>query len=92
MMHLEFRLPLSIRNHLAAFYRSEIRLSLKIIATSLAVGVLGALPLLIYVAVGPAGGKPVALGMLALFSVFTAQAGLIGGLLRLAWELFTGKG
>lgn len=82
----------SIRKHLDCFYRSEIRLSLKIIATSLAVGVIGALPLLSYVAFGPADGNPIGLGMLALLGVFTAQTGLIAGLSRLAWELFTGRG
>lgn len=76
---------------LGNFYRSEIRLSLKIIATSLAVGVLAAAPLLVYVAIGPADGNPVGLGLLAMLGVLLAQAGLIAGLLHLAWELFTGR-
>ena len=76
---------------LRSFYRSEIRLSLKIIATSLAVGVLASLPLLLYVLVGPAGGNPIGLGLLAMLGILAGQAGLVAGLLRLAWELFTGR-
>lgn len=81
----------SIKRHLDRFYASDVRLSLKIIATSLVVGVLGALPLLMYVAAGPADGNPVALGFLAMGSVLLAQGGLMAGLLRLSWELFTGR-
>lgn len=80
-----------VKRHLECFYASDIRLSLKIIATSLAIGVLGALPLLTYVAAGPADGNPVGLGLLAMGSVLLAQGGLMAGLVRLSWELFTGR-
>lgn len=80
----------SLGERIASFYASDVRLSLKIIASSLAFGVLGAIPLLLYVAFGPIDGSPVGLGMLAMGSVLLAQLGLMAGLVRLSWELFTG--
>lgn len=72
---------------LSRFYESDIRLSLKIIATSLATGVLAASPLLLYAAVSEPHSDPGVLGLLAVAGVLLAQLGLAAGLLRLSWEL-----
>ena len=75
---------------LVRFYSSELRLSLKIIATSLVLGVLACLPLFFYLFVGEEG-EAFGLGLLALSGVLAAQLGLVAGLLRLSWELYTGR-
>lgn len=80
---------ISAFDHLRRFYSSPVRLSLKIIATSLAVGVLSALPLLLYAGLAPPESDPGALGLLAVAGVFLAQLGLAAGLLRLSWELLS---
>lgn len=72
---------------LSRFYESDVRLSLKIIATSLATGVLAASPLLLYAAVSAPRSDPGVLGLLAVAGVLLAQLGLAAGLLRLSWEL-----
>ena len=54
---------------------------LKIMAWSAALGVAGVLPLLLYIAFGPADGNPIGLGLLAVAAVPVAGVGLAVGLI-----------
>lgn len=60
---------------------------LRIVAVSLGLGLGGVLPLLAYVALGPADGNPIGLGLLAVVSVPIATIGVLVGLVVLVVEL-----
>lgn len=60
----------------------------KIIIGSLAIGLIGALPLLLYIAVGPADGNPIGLGLLAVLTIPVAGILLLVGLVKTAVEYF----
>lgn len=54
-------------------------LGLRILLGSLAAGAVGIAPLLLYILLGPAGGNPIGLGLLAvLASAIAIMGGLIG--------------
>lgn len=55
---------------------------------SLAVGAAGVLPLLLYIAVGPADGNPIGLGLLAVAAVPIAGVGVFIGLIKMLVEHF----
>jgi hypothetical protein len=55
---------------------------LKIIKTSLAIGLAGTLPLLLYIAIGPSDGNPIGLGLLAVVAIPIAVIGTLVGLVK----------
>jgi hypothetical protein len=55
----------------------------KIVMASLAVGLAGTVPLLLYIAFGPADGNPIGLGLLAAVSVPVAAVGVFAGLISM---------
>ena len=59
----------------------------QLIVTSAALGVAAILPLLLYVAFGPANGNPIGLGLLAVAVVPLACVGILAGLVKLLSEL-----
>jgi hypothetical protein len=65
---------------------------LKIMAWSVALGVAGVLPLLLYIAFGPADGNPIGLGLLAVAAVPVAGVGLAVGLIMLLVRQFGHRG
>lgn len=75
----------------ARFYASDIRLSFKIMATSLGVIVVAVLPLLALMVVGADDANPFGLGLIAMVGMLLGQAGLVAGFLRMLWEFFTGR-
>ena len=60
---------------------------LRIVAISLALGLIGVLPLLLYIALGPKDGNPIGLGLLAVLTVPVATIGVLVGLIRLVVEV-----
>lgn len=62
---------------------------LRIVAMSLAIGLGGMLPLLIYIAIGPDDGNPIGLGLLAFSAMACATVGVLIGLIKLVIEVFT---
>jgi hypothetical protein len=62
------------------------RKGLRIVKISLAIGLVGVLPLLLYIAVGPEDGNPIGLGLLAVLAVPTATIGVLIGLIKLVVE------
>jgi hypothetical protein len=64
---------------------------LRIVAASLALGLLGVLPLLAYIAFGPKDGNPIGLGLLAVLAVPLATIGVLVGSIRLLVEVFVRK-
>ncbi len=64
----------------------------QIVAWSLAFGLLGAAPLLLYVAFGPADGNPIGLGLLAVIAVPVGGIGLAVGLIKILAEYLTRQG
>ena len=63
----------------------------KIMAWSVALGFTGVLPLLFYIAFGPADGNPIGLGLLAVAAVAIAGMGLVIGLIKMLVQHF-GRG
>jgi hypothetical protein len=59
---------------------------LRIIKASAAFGVAGVLPLLLYIAFGPADGNPIGLGLLAVAAVPVAAVGIAVGAVKLLVE------
>jgi hypothetical protein len=53
------------------------------IAIGLAIGLAGTLPLLLYIALGPADGNPIGLGLLAAAALPVGGLVVLGGLVRL---------
>ena len=60
----------------------------KIALGSLAFGVAGVLPLLLYIAFGPADGNPIGLGLLVAVTVPLAALGVVIGLVKVLIERF----
>lgn len=58
------------------------------IAGSLVIGVVGVLPLLLYIAFGPADGNPIGLGLLAMAAVPIAGMGILIGVVKLLVQYF----
>lgn len=58
------------------------------IVGSLAIGAGGMLPLLLYIAFGPADGNPIGLGLLALAAVPIAGMGVLIGVVKLLVHYF----
>lgn len=56
---------------------------LKIMVWSVAIGFAGVLPLLLYIAFGPADGNPIGLGLLAVVAVPMAGVGAAIGLIKM---------
>lgn len=81
----------TVANGAAKFYRSEIYMGLKILVTAIAVGVLSALPLVLYIIFGPADGNPIGLGLLAVAGVGLAQIGAVIGVVWFVFEVVTRK-
>lgn len=71
-----------------AFYAGDIRLSFKIIVTSMALIVVSAVPVLLYALLGPEDGNPIGLGLLFMLGAFLGQLGIVAGFLRMLWEFF----
>jgi len=65
---------------------------LKIMAWSGALGFTGALPLLLYIAFGPADGNPIGLGLLAAAAVPIAGIGLAIGVIKMLVQHFGRRG
>ncbi|MGR6035637.1 MAG: hypothetical protein ACU4EQ_00290 [Candidatus Nitrosoglobus sp.] len=61
---------------------------LKIMAVSAALGFAGILPLLLYIAFGPADGNPIGLGLLAMVTAPIGGMGIIVGFVRLLVQYF----
>lgn len=59
---------------------------------SLAMGIAGTLPLLLYIAFGPRDGNPIGLGLLAVFTVPCAAMGIFIGLVKMLVEFFGKRG
>jgi hypothetical protein len=64
----------------------------RLLLGSLILGLLGAGPLLLYIAFGPADGNPIGLGLLAIVTLPFACAGAIVGLIKLAVQRFSRGG
>ena len=64
----------------------------KILIRSIALGCVGVVPLLLYIALGPADGNPIGLGLLAVTAVLVAGIGAVVGLLKMIVELFGRRG
>jgi hypothetical protein len=64
---------------------------LRTVAVSLGLGLIGVLPLLVYVAFGPKDGNPIGLGLLAVVAVLIATIGVVVGLIWLVVEVFRRK-
>ncbi len=62
----------------------------RIIVGSVIAGIVGVLPLLLYIQFGPADGNPIGLGLLAVAAVPLAGIGVFVGLIKLLVELFSG--
>lgn len=60
---------------------------LRIVAISLALGLIGVLPLLLYIALGPKNGNPIGLGLLAMLAIPVATIGVLAGLIWLVVEV-----
>lgn len=60
----------------------------RILACSLAFGVAGVAPLLLYIAFGPADGNPIGLGLLAVLAVPVGAVGAGVGLIKMLVEHF----
>lgn len=69
------------------FYRSDLRTGLKIIVTSLALGILSAVPLWLLDTFGPASDTPTGAALLAMFGTIFAAGGAAIGVLWLVIEL-----
>lgn len=65
---------------------------LAIILWSAVLGLAGILPLLLYVAFGPADGNPIGLGLLAVVAAPVAGAGLVIGLIKTLVQRFMRRG
>jgi hypothetical protein len=72
-------------------YLRHLKTSIKILIGSFLLGILSALPILIYIAIGPEDGNPIGLGLLALFGVPLSAIGIITGLFMLLLEYIKGK-
>jgi len=64
----------------------------RIMAVSTGVGLVGVLPLLLYIAIGPADGNPIGLGLLAMAAIPLAGVGIAVGAVRLLVQLFARRG
>jgi hypothetical protein len=62
-----------------------------IVIASLAIGLCGVGPLLLYVLFGPADGNPIGLGLLAVVALPIAGVALAVGLIKTAVELLLGR-
>jgi hypothetical protein len=60
----------------------------RIALASLALGLAGLLPLILYSAFGPAKGNPIGLGLLAMATVPVSAVGLFVGLVKVLVERF----
>jgi hypothetical protein len=58
----------------------------QLMVTSAALGGAGILPLLLYVAFGPADGNPIGLGLLAVAAIALACVGMLAGLVKFLVE------
>lgn len=61
-------------------------MGLKVLLGSLALGILGASPLLLYIAFGPRDGNPIGLGLLAVAAILVGGLGAACGLVILVIE------
>ena len=65
---------------------------LSITVWSLVIGFAGVLPLLLYMALGPADGNPIGLGLLAVVAVPVAGVGVVVGLIVTLVQKFVRPG
>jgi hypothetical protein len=65
---------------------------LKIVVWSVAIGFAGVLPLLLYMALGPADGNPIGLGLLAVVAVPVGVVGVMVGLIVMLVQKFVRRG
>ncbi|MDQ2078358.1 hypothetical protein [Marinimicrobium sp. ABcell2] len=80
-----------LKNPIKAILRSDSPPGLKVIALSLLLLFVTALPYMAYEMVGPEDGNPQVLGMLFGLGALLAHVGFIVGLLWLMWESY-GRG
>lgn len=78
MSHIED----SIVNNIASFFENEINTAFRIMIASSALGLICWFPLLVFIAVGPADGNPVVLGLIAMLGTPIAAIGMGAGLIR----------
>jgi hypothetical protein len=78
-------------NPITRILRSNAPRGLKLIALSLVVLLLSALPIMIYVAIGPADGNPVGLGLLFFAGAMVAHVGFVVGLVMLIYDAYFRK-
>jgi hypothetical protein len=64
----------------------------RLLVYSAALGLAGVLPLLVYIAFGPADGNPIGLGLLAVVAVPVAGVGVVVGLLKVLVQYFMRRG
>jgi hypothetical protein len=64
----------------------------KILLGSIALGVVGMAPLLLYIAFGPKDGNPIGLGLLAVLAEFVGAIGVGIGLIVMLIGYFRGDG
>jgi hypothetical protein len=64
----------------------------RIMVWSLVVGLGGVLPLLLYMALGPADGNPIGLGLLAMVAVPVGGVGVVVGLIAMLVQKFDRRG
>lgn len=63
----------------------------RIMIWSVAIGLAGIAPLLLYIAFGPADGNPIGLGLLAVAAVPFALVGVLVGAVKTVVEYFTAR-
>lgn len=64
----------------------------KILLGSVALGLAGVAPLLLYIVFGPADGNPIGLGLLAMLVTSVAPLGVVVGLVVMLVQYFGGGG
>lgn len=69
-------------------YLRQLKTSIKFLAGSFLLGIFSALPILLYIAIGPKDGNPIGLGLLALIGVPLSAIGMLVGLILLVLEHF----
>lgn len=65
---------------------------IRIVAGSIVLGLLGYMPLQLYIWFGPRDGNPIGLGLLAVFALPVAAMGVVAGLIRMLVERFRDGG
>lgn len=78
-------------NPIAAVMRSKSPRGIKIIALSLMLVLICALPIMLYSAFGPDNGGPVLLGWIFAVGAMLAHIGFLVGIVLMIWDMYFAK-